>query len=357
MKKTLIIAEAGVNHNGEKKIAFKLVDAAVNAGADVIKFQIFNTEELASKETPKTQYQKKSGKNESQFDMLKSLELPYETFNQLNKYCKKKNIRFMASVFDHQSLNYLIKIINVEYLKIPSGEITNGPLLLSHAQTRRKIILSTGMASISEIKTALSIIAFGYINPKNLKPNLKNFMKIYESNEGKKILKKKVTILHCTSEYPAPVKELNLNAIKLLSKTFNLNVGYSDHSTGIETSLIAVALGAKVVEKHMTLDNNMDGPDHKASLNPTQFKEMVTLIRYTENALGKAQKRRQKSESKNIKLVRRSLYVKNDIKKNSIIRAEDISIKRPANGLSPLKYWNFVNKRSNYNMKKDDKLK
>ena len=155
----------------------------------------------------------------------------------------------------------------------------------------------------------------GILIQKNLRPNLKNFKKIYESKKGKKILKKKVTILHCTSEYPAPVKELNLNAIKLLSKTFNLDVGYSDHSTSIETSLIAVALGAKVLEKHMTLDNNMDGPDHKASLNPTQFKEMVTSIRYTENALGKAQKRKQKSESKNIKLVRRSLYVKMILKK------------------------------------------
>ena len=271
---TLIIAEAGVNHNGSEQIAFELVDAAHRAGADIVKFQTFKAKNLVTDKAEQALYQiNNTGKKESQLAMLAKLELSHAAHRNIIKYCDQIGIEFLSTAFDQESLNFLADDLGLKRLKIPSGEITNAPLVLEHARTGCDLIVSTGMATLSEVESALSVIAFGYTQPNDYKPNMNAFNEAYNSLEGRMALEAKVTLLHCTTEYPAPAAELNLSAMKTLSDAFKLPTGYSDHSCGIHIPLAAVALGAPVIEKHFTLDREMEGPDHKASLTPQSSKK------------------------------------------------------------------------------------
>lgn len=309
MKNTFIIAEAGVNHNGSIELAKKLIDVASSCGCDAVKFQTFKSENLVSKIAQKADYQKQTtDSDESQLEMIKKLELSYDDFKELQKYCNKKNIMFLSTPFDIESIDFL-NSLNMPIFKVPSGEITNLPYLRKINSLKKKIILSTGMSTIDEIADALSIL------------------KDYE-----------VSLLHCTTEYPCLFEEVNLNAIQTLKDKFNLETGYSDHTAGIEVSIAAVAMGATIIEKHFTLDKNMEGPDHKASLEPNELKELVKSIRNVELAIGDGVKKPTKSELKNIQIARKSIVAKRDIKKGEIFSEQNLTTKRPAMGISPMKW-------------------
>ena len=314
MKKTLIIAEAGVNHNGDIKKAIKLVDAAKNCGADVIKFQTYNSNEIAIPKAPKAKYQVNVLKKENMYQMLKKYELSFENFKFLKKYCQKKKIEFLSSGFDRESILFLKKIGMRRY-KIPSGEINNFPLLELVSKFKKEVLLSTGMSNYNEIETAFKILK-------------------------KNIIKKKITIMHCNSAYPTPFEDSNLLTIKKLRDIFKTSIGYSDHTIGYEACISAVTLGASVIEKHLTLNNNFSGPDHKSSLNPKNFKKMVKYIRNIEKGLFE-KKNISLSEKKNIKYVRKSIFAKKIIKKGENFSKNNLVIKRPATGLSPI-YWKKI---------------
>ena len=329
-KRTFIIAEAGVNHNGSIKKALKLIDVAKLSGANAIKFQTFKAENLTTDYAPKAEYQKyKSLKNETQFQMLKKLELTDAMHKACFKECKKKKIIFISSAFDIESLYYLKKF-KLSYFKVPSGEITNIPYLEVLGKFRKKIILSTGMSNISEIKKALKTLTI---------------------NGTKKI---NITLMQCTSAYPAPYDEINLNTIVTLRDIFKLNIGFSDHSLGVQASLAAVALGAKVIEKHITLSKKLKGPDHRASLDPKEFKFMVQGIRIVEKSLGSKIKKVTKSEKKNIYIVRKSIVASTKIKKNEKFSVFNITCKRPGTGISPLFFKKLIGKKSMKNFNKND---
>lgn len=319
MSKVLIIAEAGVNHNGSLENAFKLIDAAVDAGVDYVKFQTFKSENLVSKFAKKADYQIQNTRNstDSQYEMLKKLELSHENHELLIDYCKQKNIYFFSTAFDLDSLQYL-KEIGLELVKIPSGEITNLPYLRKAAQLFNKVILSTGMCTIEDIKAAIDVFL------------------------AEEISKENITILHCNTEYPTPMNDVNLKAMLSIQKEFGTAVGYSDHTMGIEVPVAAVALGASVIEKHFTLDNTMEGPDHAASLEPHELKEMVKAIRNIEQAIsGDGVKKPSESEMKNIEIARKSIIASKSILKGEIFTEENLTIKRPGTGISPMK-WNEV---------------
>lgn len=348
-----VIAEAGVNHNGDPAIAMELIDVAAAAGADGVKFQTFKAANLLVENAEKAEYQKKtSGKDENQFEMLKKLELSYDIHFQLAEYCAKKNIQFLSTAFDEESLEFLVESLQLRCLKIPSGEITNGPFLLKHAQSGCELILSTGMSTLSEIKEALSVLAFGFMDYDL--PSKEAFQIAYESPEGKKILQEKVTLLHCTTNYPAPYEDINLKAIQTLRETFGLDVGLSDHSQGIIVPLIATGLGACVIEKHFTLDRKMAGPDHAASLEPAELEQMIKEIRTAETILGNGKKEPQTSEIPNITVARKSLVAGGKIRKNEMFSEENLTSKRPGSGISPMKYWDVLNTPSKRNYKADD---
>ena len=313
---TLIIAEAGVNHNGDEKLAFKLVDAAYNAGADIVKFQTFKASKLVTANAKQADYQiTNTQKIESQLSMLSRLELSFEFHIELVEYCKKIGIEFLSTAFDSESLRFLVNDLKLKKLKIPSGDLTNAPLVLEHAQTGCDLIVSTGMATLAEIETALGVIAFGYVSKLTEKPSIQAFENAYYSELGQKYLKEKVTILHCTTEYPAPLQDINLKAMDTIANAFKLPVGYSDHSAGITIPIAAVAREAKIIEKHFTLDRNMEGPDHKASLDPEQLKAMIEGIRNIELALGDGLKGPRPSEIKNKSIARKSLVAEQVINK------------------------------------------
>ena len=305
--KVLIIAEAGVNHNGSFDLAKKLVDAAIYAGADIVKFQTGIPELILTDNAPKAIYQKReTGKKDSQLEMITKITLPFNDYVLLQKYCNKVGIKFLSTPFDHKSIDFL-KDLNIDIFKIPSGEITNLSYLKHIAKIGKKVILSTGMSTISEIDTALSV----------LKESLND---------------DQISILHCTTEYPAPFEEVNLRVINTLKQTFGLTVGYSDHTKGIEASIAAVTLGARIIEKHFTLDSNMVGPDHKASLEPDELKKMIDSIRNIELALGDGIKRVTNSESKNIVVVRKSIHIKNDLKSGNVLLENDLIMKVNSEG-------------------------
>ena len=342
---TYVIAEAGVNHNGDIKLAKKLIKVASDANADAIKFQTFKSSKLVSKFAPKAKYQIQNTKNNSnQLEMLKKLELDYKDFIILRDYCNKKNIDFITTAFDLESLDFIVNKLKVKILKIPSGEITNLPYILECALSGLDIILSTGMSNLNEIKTALSVIAFGYLNSKNLKskPTFENFNRAFISKKGKKIIKHKVTVLHCSTEYPVPIEDINLNAMLEIANVFDIDVGYSDHSKGITVPIIAATMGAKIIEKHFTLDKKMKGPDHKASLNPNELKDMVIEIKKINVIKGMYEKRPYGSEKKNMVVARKSLVANKNIKKGEYFTQNNIIIKRPGSGVSPYKYWKIL---------------
>jgi N,N'-diacetyllegionaminate synthase len=328
--RVFIIAEAGVNHNGSIEIAKKLIDIASESGADAVKFQTFKAKNLLTKKAIKADYQKKTFENEeTQYDMIKKLELDFESHSELIYYCKKKRIMFLSTPFDHESIN-LLDNLGLEIFKIPSGEITNLPYLRHIGKLKKKVILSTGMSNFIEIESALNILI----------------------QSGTK--KKDITILHANSQYPTPIEDVNLRAMVSIGKKFNINYGYSDHTLGIEVDIAAVALGASCIEKHFTLDKKMDGPDHKASLEPHELKNMVNAIRNIEVAFGSEIKKPTKSELPNITVARKSIVAKTKIKKGEIFTEDNLSIKRPGNGISPMKWDDVIGKIANNDYDEDD---
>lgn len=350
-KRIFIIAEAGVNHNGSLKLAKELIDAASEAGADAVKFQTFKAEELASRTAPKARYQKiTTNVRESQLAMLKRLEISAEMHQEIIRHCRKKGICFLSSIFDLPSLEFLIEKFKLDLIKIPSGEITNGPLLLKVAELGIPIILSTGMSTLREIENALGVLAFGYSGYRG-RISLASFRKAFRSHSGRIHLRRKVTLLHCTTDYPAPFTDVNLRAMATLSEKFGLRVGYSDHTTGITVSIAAAALGATVVEKHFTLNRSLPGPDHKASLEPDDLKAMVTAIRQVEQALGSKQKKPTRTEIECRDIVRKSLVAAQDIHKGEYFSEVNLTSKRPGSGLSPMRYWNLLGRRAKKNYK------
>ena len=313
-----IIAEAGVNHNGLVSLAKQLIDVAVEAGADAVKFQTFKAENLVSKNTEKAEYQKRTTSvSESQFDMLKKLELDMETHKELIAYCQEKDIMFLSTPFDHDSI-HLLSDLGLQIFKIPSGEITNLPYLRHIGSLGKQVILSTGMSDLGEVGDALNILI----------------------NAGTS--KDSITVLHANTMYPTPMKDVNLNAMLTIQKEFSVSVGYSDHTLGIEVDIAAVAMGASVIEKHFTLDKSMEGPDHKASLDPQELKAMVSAIRNIEKALGSSKKKPSPSESKNIEVVRKSIVASQGIAKGEFLTENNITVKRPGNGISPMKWDEIV---------------
>lgn len=327
MHKTLIIAEAGVNHNGSLDMAKKLAKTALECGSDIVKYQTARLDSLVSKSAKMADYQKRNiGAEESQKEMLSKLLLSFDDFVELAEYCKKIGISFLSTPFDIESIHFLDPML--DFWKIPSGEITNYPYLVEIAKTGKRVILSTGMAEMSEIDAALRIL---------------------KANGTKDI-----TILHCTTEYPAPLKDVNLNVMKTLRETFGYPVGYSDHTQGIEVDLAAAALGASVIEKHFTLDRNLPGPDHKASLEPDELKGMIDGIRKIELALGSAEKRPSEIELKNRYVARKSIVASRCIIKGELFTEENITTKRPGTGINPMRWNEILGMKAIRNFEEDD---
>ena len=323
-----IIAEAGVNHNGSLELAKNLVDKAKEAGADCVKFQTFKANKIVSKNAVKADYQKKQTESsESQHEMLKKLELSFDYFIELNNYCKEIGIEFLSTAFDFESIDFLNKL-GMQVWKIPSGEITNLPYLVKIAKLNKKVILSTGMSTMKEIEDAV------------------NILKDHGASE--------LIILHCTTEYPTPYEDVNLNAMLAIKEKFGYEVGYSDHTMGIEVPIAAVALGAKVIEKHFTLDRTMDGPDHKASLEPSELKTMVDAIRNIELSMGTGIKEPADSEKKNIAIARKSIVANQSIKKGDILTETNLTVKRPGDGISPMKWFEIIGTKAIRDFEEDE---
>ncbi len=328
MGKVLIIAEAGVNHNGDLELAKKLALVAKECGADIVKFQTAKVSSLVSKFAQMADYQKQNiGHEMSQQEMLKKLLLSYDEFIVLAEYCKKIGIQFLSTPFDIESI-YFLENLGCDLWKVPSGEITNRPYLEKIAQTGKSVILSTGMSTLDEVDAALKVL----------------------SGNGSK----DITLLHCTTEYPAPYEEINLKAMLTLEKEFKCPVGYSDHTKGIEVAIAAVAMGARVVEKHFTLDKNMEGPDHKASLEPMELKAMVNAIRNIEKAMGDGHKEPSASEIRNREVARKSIVAKRSIAKGEILSEENITTKRPGNGISPMRWYEVLGRKAIRDFQEDE---
>lgn len=353
-----VIAEAGVNHNGDLDRALAMVDAAAAAGADAVKFQTFKPEALASRHAAQAEYQirNEGGSHDSpdsQLAMLKRLTLSFDNHHALLARCKERNIEFLSSPFDPDSARFLIEEMALPRLKLGSGELTNGPLLLQVAQAGRPLILSTGMATLNEIREALEVVAFGLLNNET-NPSRAAFGNAFKDTQGQALLKKNITLLHCTTEYPCPLDQVNLRAMDTLAETFGLPVGYSDHTLGIHVSLAAVARGAQVIEKHFTLDRQLPGPDHLASLEPEELKAMVERIRDISLALGSADKTPSPSEQNNMVVARKSLIAAQTIRSGEAFTADNVTIKRPGNGRSPMDYWEILGQPARQNYDADE---
>jgi N,N'-diacetyllegionaminate synthase len=332
MNKVIIIAEAGVNHNGNIDLAYKMIDVAKESGADYVKFQTAVPELVYSANTPKAEYQIKStGGDESQIEMAKKIHLPISAYEKLQDYCKNIDIGFLSTPFDHVSIDALEKL-DLDFFKVPSGELTNLPYLEKIAKIGKPIILSTGMAKLGEIEDAIEVIVENGVQREN------------------------ITVLHCNTEYPTPMQDVNLKAMKTIAKAFGVKVGYSDHTLGIEVPIAAVAMGAVVIEKHYTLDNNMEGPDHLASLNPSELKSMVCAIRNIEKALGIGIKFITNSERKNMDVSRKSIHIAKNLEEGHVLTIDDLIIKRPGNGISPMRIKEFYGKRVKRKLPFDHKL-
>ena len=325
--KTLIIAEAGVNHNGDFDLAKKLIDKAVEGGADIVKFQTCKAENVISRYADKAEYQKvTTGEADSQLEMVRKLMLTYEEYGQLKKYCDEKGIEFLSTAFDLPSVDYLHSI-GMKRWKIPSGEITNLPLLIKIAKLHEPIIMSTGMSELSEVADAV---------------------KVLKENGAEDI-----TLLHCTTEYPAPYEDVNLKAMETMKEAFGLPVGYSDHTKGLEIPVAAVAMGACVIEKHFTLDRNMEGPDHKASIEPDELKSMVDQIRHVESAIGNGEKKVSASEAKNKDIARKSIIAKTAIAKGDVFSEDNVTTKRPGSGINPMRWFELLGKTAKHDYQED----
>jgi len=332
-KSIIIIAEAGVNHNGSIELAKKLIDVAVEAGVDFVKFQTFKAEKLVTRTADKAEYQKEiTDTDESQFEMIKELELDRKTHEELIDYCKIKDIKFLSTAFDHDSIDLLGKL-NIPLFKIPSGEITNLPYLRHIGGMGKKIIMSTGMSTLNEVHNALNIL-------------------IESGTE-----KEQITILHCNTEYPTPMEDVNLKAMITIRDELGVSVGYSDHTLGIEVPIAAVAVGATIIEKHFTLDRTLPGPDHAASLEPNELKDMVNAIRNIEKAMGNGIKKPSPSEIKNMPITRKSIVAKKIIIKGEKFTEENLTVKRPGTGISPMDWENVVGSLANRAYEMDDLIR
>lgn len=352
--KSFIIAEAGVNHNGSLDLARKLVDVAAEAGADAVKFQTFKAEAVISKRAPKAAYQiTQTGSNESQLDMVKRLELSENDYRALAEHCRSRKIEFLSTPFDLDSVDFLTNVLKVRLLKLPSGEVTNAPYLLKTARTGLPLIMSTGMCTLAEIEAALGVLAFGMLEP-NANPKTGSFQEAFSSEQGQRLLRERVSLLHCTTEYPAPFEDVNLRAMEVMSKKFNLPIGFSDHTTGISAPIAARALGASIIEKHFTTDRELPGPDHKASLEPDELIAMVRSIREVELALGESIKQPSKSELKNIAIARKSLVALQPIRQGEPFTEQNLGIKRPGNGVSPFEYWSRLGQTATRSLEEDE---
>ena len=323
-----VIAEAGVNHNGKLELAYKLVDAAKEAGADCVKFQTYITENDTAESCEKAEYQK-TKQEESQFSLLKRLELSFDDFRKLQEYCQKKKILFLSTPFDIESF-YFLESIGMPMWKIASSEVENFQLLKAVARTHKPVILSTGMCDIQEIEETVKV--------------LKRF------NAGE------ISILHCNTQYPTPMEDVNLSAMKEIKDMFGCRVGYSDHTKGIEIPIAAVAMGAQIIEKHFTLDRNMEGPDHAASLNPVELKQMITSVRNVEKAMGDGRKKISNSERGNRIAVRKSVFAKCNIKKGELLTEKNIIAKRPGGGMNPMRWEDVIGKKAIHDFRKDEMI-
>lgn len=333
MQKTIIIAEAGVNHNGDLENAKKLVDAAVAAGVDYVKFQTFKADKIASKFAGKAAYQEQTtGNKESQLEMLRKLELSEDAHLELIEYCQEKGIQFLSTAFDLDSIS-LLQQLGITLGKIPSGEVTNLPYLRKMARTFPSLIMSTGMADMSEIKAAVEVLI----------------------NEGAR--KEHITILHCNTEYPTPMNDVNLKAMLTIQEELGVAIGYSDHTLGIEVPIAAVALGATIIEKHFTLDKNMEGPDHRASLEPAELISMVSAIRNIERALGREVKMPTPSELNNIKIARKSIVASRVIQKGEVLTPDNLTVKRPGTGISPMEWDRVIGSRAVADFAQDEMIR
>ena len=325
-----IIAEAGVNHNGSVDLAKQLIEVAVDSGADAVKFQTFKAESLVSKSAQKAGYQKETTDvSESQFDMIKKLELDVNTHKELIAYCQEKNIMFLSTPFDHDSINMLSEL-GLQIYKIPSGEITNLPYLKHIGSLSKQVILSTGMSTLEEVGDALTVLISAGTSKEN------------------------ITVLHANTMYPTPFEDVNLNAMLTIQQECGVTVGYSDHTLGIEVDIAAVAMGASIIEKHFTLDKTMDGPDHKASLDPGELRAMVLAIRNTEKALGSSEKKPSPSEIVNKDIARKSIVASRSIRKGEVLSVENIITKRPGTGINPMKWDEIIGTEVAKDFKKDE---
>lgn len=353
--KVFVIAEAGVNHNGSIEIARQLIDVAVSAGADAVKFQTFRSESVISRNARKAQYQvANTGSDESQLDMVKRLELSLDAHRELISHAQARGILFLSTPFDLESLRVLNEVLNLPQLKIASGEITNLPLLLAAGRAGCPLIMSTGMATLGEIERALAAIAFGAIDASDACPTSQAMADVYLSEHARAVLADRVSLLHCTTEYPAPFEDVNLRAMDTMRRAFGLPVGYSDHTRGIHVSLAAVALGATIIEKHFTLDRSMPGPDHVASLEPSELVALVGGIRDVELAMGSQLKLAAASEVKNIAIARKSLVAAKDIRQGERFDTANLTTKRPGSGVSAMRYCDFLGKAANRTYVEDE---
>lgn len=352
-----IIAEAGVNHNGDLDRARKLVDIARDAGADAVKFQSFHAEQLTGRTAPKAAYQiGTTGGEESQLEMLRRLELTESDHRALIAHAKTRGIAFLSTPFDVPSLRMLTEGFGLRTIKIASGELTNAPFLLAVARVADRVIVSTGMSTIDEVRDALSVLAFGFAVPGGASPRRADFAAAFGSPSGQEMLRSRVSLLHCTTEYPAPPAEVNLRAMDVMAEEFSLPVGYSDHTTGIHISVAAVARGATIIEKHFTTDRGLPGPDHKASLEPQELGEMVRQIREVEQALGDGVKRPTSSELKNRDVARKSLVAARAIAPGEPFDESNVACKRPGSGASPFEFWSVLGQTAKRSYAPDEKL-
>ncbi len=342
---SFIIAEAGVNHNGEIDRAFQLVEVAAQAGADSVKFQTFKANSLVTQSAQKAEYQTRNTQESgSQYDMLKKLELTSDQQIELANFCTQKLIQFLSSPFDNESARWLLDELGLETIKVGSGEITNGPMLLEIARRKPKTIISTGMADLGDIEKALAVLAYGQLNPDRTPKSFNEIMENYYTPAAHAALRDTVSILHCTTEYPAPFEQTHLRAMASLKDVFDLPVGFSDHTPGISIPIAAAALGASVIEKHFTTDNSLPGPDHKASLEPEELALMVKSIREVELALGNKNKKPNAAELGNRKVARKSLVARKGITKGTPFSSENLTCKRPGTGISPMQSWDIYDK-------------
>jgi N-acetylneuraminate synthase len=352
----LVIAEAGVNHNGSLERALAMVDCAAEARADAVKFQTFRSADLASRRAAKAFYQAAAtGAGESQLAMLERLELDATAHRQLRARAETRGLRFLSSFFDHGSLQFLVEDLGVSLLKLGSGEITNAPLLLAAARTGKPIILSTGMSTLEEVRVALGVLAFGY-GAGTGSPGPAQFAAAFESGRGRALLADHVALLHCTSEYPAAVEDANLRVIATLRDAFGVAVGYSDHTLGISVSLAAAALGARIIEKHFTLDRALPGPDHRASLDPATLAALVQGVHEAHRALGSPEKAPVQAELPTRALVRKSLTAARAIAAGEAFSEDNLTAKRPADGISPMHYWDWLGRRAVRDYESDDRI-